>query len=80
MNAEHLQRQDDTGPTQDPISASLGLVNDANSIRENIVDEFTCEVRFIVHQMSCYKSMTLCKYVKDIRYKNLEWAKVENGL
>ena len=42
-----LQRQDDTGPTQDPISASLGLVNDANSIRENIVDEFTCEVSFI---------------------------------
>ena len=34
----------DDGPTQDPISASLGLVSDANSIRENIVDEFTCEV------------------------------------
>ena len=41
------QRQDD-GPTQDPISASLGLVNDANTIRENIVDEFTCEVRLSV--------------------------------
>ena len=46
MNTVHLQRQDDTGPTQDPISASLGLVNDANTIRENIVDEFTCEVRY----------------------------------
>ena len=39
-----LQRQDD-GPTQDPISAELGLVADSNSIRENIVDEFTCEGR-----------------------------------
>jgi len=42
--AQRYKRQDD-GPTQDPISASLGLVSDANSIRENIVDEFTCEGR-----------------------------------
>ena len=44
-----VQRQEEeaAGPTQDPISASLGLVNDANSIRENIVDEFTCEVRHL---------------------------------
>jgi len=33
------------GPTQDPISAQLGLVADSNSIRENIVDEFTCDGR-----------------------------------
>ena len=40
-----VQRQEETGPTQDPISASLGLVSDADSIRENIVDEFSCEGR-----------------------------------
>ena len=41
-----FQRQaDEDGPTQDPISASLGLVADSNSIRENIVDEFTCDGR-----------------------------------
>ena len=40
----YLQRQDD-GPTQDPISAGLGLVSDADTIRENIVDEFTCDGR-----------------------------------
>ena len=52
------QRQDD-GPTQDPISASLGLVNDANTIRENIVDEFTCEVRLSVPvSVSCWRIST----------------------
>ena len=41
-----VQRQEEAaGPTQDPISASLGLVSDADSIRENIVDEFSCEGR-----------------------------------
>ena len=40
----NFQRQDD-GPTQDPISASLGLVSDADTIRENIVDEFSCDGR-----------------------------------
>ena len=40
----YLQRQDD-GPTQDPISAGLGLVSDADTIRDNIVDEFTCDGR-----------------------------------
>ena len=41
-----FQRQaEEDGPTQDPISASLGLVADSNSIRENIVDEFTCDGR-----------------------------------
>jgi len=38
------KRQDD-GPTQDPISAALGLPSDSDSIRNNIVDEFTCEGR-----------------------------------
>merc|ERR1712088_287846 len=42
--AARHKRQDD-GPTQDPISAELGLVADSNSIRENIVDEFTCDGR-----------------------------------
>ena len=41
-----FQRQnDDSVATQDPISASLGLISDANSIREQIVDEFSCEGR-----------------------------------
>jgi len=46
LTAAHTRykRQDD-GPTQDPISASLGLVSDADTIRENIVDEFTCDGR-----------------------------------
>jgi len=35
----------DEGPTQDPISAQLGLVADSKTIRENIVDEFTCDGR-----------------------------------
>merc|ERR1719431_72740 len=39
------RQAEDSGPTQDPISASLGLVADSNSIRENIVDKFTCEGR-----------------------------------
>ncbi|XP_023332376.1 uncharacterized protein LOC111704380 [Eurytemora carolleeae] len=39
------KRQEDDGPTQDPISAALGLPSDSDSIRNNIVDEFTCEGR-----------------------------------
>lgn len=49
INREKRQSEDYEydydGPTQDPISAQLGLVADSNSIRENIVDEFTCDGR-----------------------------------
>ena len=42
---QRQEKEEAAGPTQDPISASLGLVSDADSIRENIVDEFSCEGR-----------------------------------
>lgn len=49
MNRQKRQSDDyeyeSDGPTQDPISAQLGLVADSKTIRENIVDEFTCEGR-----------------------------------
>jgi len=37
------KRQEDDGPTQDPISASLGLSSGSRDIRENLVDTFTCD-------------------------------------
>jgi len=38
------KRQDeDDGPTQDPISASLGLSSGSLDIRANLVDTFTCD-------------------------------------
>jgi len=48
-----VKRQDDYDedyeagdyPEQDEAEAALGLPNDSSSIRENIVDEFTCEGR-----------------------------------
>jgi len=47
MDRQKRQSEDDydDGPTQDPISASLGLISDSLSIRQNIVDEFTCAER-----------------------------------
>ena len=62
-----LQRQDadyeyeSDYPAQDESEAALGLPSDSRSIRDNIVDEFTCDGM---------KKMNLTKYLHFAKTKN----------